>query len=610
MFCYFVLPLELAAGGYGLPAGYPKQQHSDELFITLFNSSYVPVECYYDHKCSTYFSKDGINNLFYYPSDKATSATNFLMKVSNLGMNGVVWVPEHWIRQGFGAREYEEWARNSSISGTNLFAWYMPDELPSVYMKADAGKNPIYDPTNPGLHDPNDPKIPWFFNENNPDAMNTAIGRVRWFAKRLRNADPHRHIMISPGNGGAMTDLNRWVTAVETLYKYCDIWLRGVYPNWLNRPRTMLMYEYEQWIKCRDKARANGTNVDNLYFMLILESFRVPWSNPVNYIPPEIIRFDAYASLILGSQGLIWWNGKEWNNPAPQAQAMYEAIKSVAKEINIPYGVHLASCLLADEPEQYVTATVISGPAKAPTYRGREYDSIQVRLKQENSNGSMYLFAANFAEVWNQESYHRANEPGSYECDDPNVRVGFGGFENQPYWAKVVVDSRHTQTPQRYIPIDNSCFEDSFPGLTARVYKLLLQPNVSISVNSTDPSSRIKQNRDGIKTVEMRFTGDVKININDIEIGDSQGAVLTKRNIKLDYDPNTCIAAIAFDMDGDGVFGDLLQSDPRSGDFKWHMRMNINGIRKTSNNEKVLKDFDDNPGDGWYEVHLKNRYVN
>ncbi len=607
IFYYFVLPLEMAIGGYGLPGGYPKQYHNNELFITLFNSSYVPGEGYYDPKCAAYFSKDGINNLQYYPSNKTTSVRNFLRRVNSLGMNGVVWVPEFWVRRGFGERDYEQWVRKSS--GANLFAWFMPDELPIAYMRANAAKNPIYDPTDPKLRDPKNPKIPWFFNENNPDAKNTVIGQVRWFAKRIRNEDRHRHIMISPGNGRAMTDLNRWVTTIENLSEYCDIWLRVAYPNWLNRSRTMLIYEFEQWVICRDKARANGTNVDDLYFMLLLESFKVPWSNPVNYIPPEIIRFDAYASLTLGSQGLIWWNGKEWNNPAPGAQAMYKAIKSVAREINIPYGVHLAPCLLADEPEQYITAAVVTGPAKAPTYRGREYDSVQVRLKQEGSNGPMYLFAANFAEKWDKESYRRANERGSYKCKDPNVGVRFSGFENQPHWAEVVVDSRDERASGWRVPIDNSCFEDSFAGLTARVYKLLLQPNVSISVNGIDASSRVKQNRDGIKTIKMKFASGVKININDIEFRKFDGASLTTVNFKLDYDPQNYIATVVFDVDGDGVFGDSLKGSSLKDGSKLCIRMNINGIRKVLNDEKILKDLDNNPNDCWYEVCLKPRYV-
>ena len=112
-----------------------------------------------------------------------------------------------------------------------------------------------------------------------------------------------------------MANPDRWTTLIENLDEYCDIWVRGAYPSWLSRPRTMLLYEYELWAKSRDKAKANGKNVNNLYFMLILESFKGPISDPVNYVPYEIIRFDAYASLILGSQGLTWWHGQEGRNP-------------------------------------------------------------------------------------------------------------------------------------------------------------------------------------------------------------------------------------------------------------------------------------------------------
>jgi len=466
--CYCVLPLKPAVSGYGLAGAYPNQEHADELFIMVFNSSYDKLpNCYYNPECAAYFSKDGINNLQYYPSDKTISASRFLKQASGLGMNGVIWVPEFWSQYGFGANDYEKWIRRTVYSNTNLFAWFMPDELPIVYMNAN-DKNPIYDPTNPKLHDPKNPNIPWFFDENSPDAMNTVIGQVRWFAKRLRNADASRHVIISPGNGGAMGDLDRWVTTIDNLAEYCDIWLIGAYPNWLNHPRTMLIYEYNRWSKVRDRAKANGTNVDDLYFMLILESFRVPISNPVNYIPPEVIRFDAYASLTLGSQGLIWWNGKEWNNPDPAAQAMYGAIKSVAREINIPYGVHLAPCLLSDEPEQYITAEVIKGPRKAVTYRGEEYDSIQVRLKQEGGNGPIYLFAANFAEVWDKNSWR-----WPYRCIDPNVMVRFSGFKKQQLWAKPVVDSRLPNIESGCIAIKAGAFEDEFSGLTARVYKIL-----------------------------------------------------------------------------------------------------------------------------------------
>jgi len=472
MFCYFVLPLELVAGGYGLPGGYAKQEHGDELFIMVFSSSYKPVSCKYDHEHAEYFSKDGINNLFYFPSNKTTAIQKFLAGANELGMNGVIWVPRHWPAQGFGAEEYEQWIRSGRLS-SNLFAWFMPDELPSILMKPNKQKNPIYDPDNPHLHDPDNPKIPWFFNEKNPDAMNTAVGRTRWFAKRIVNADPNRHIIIAPGNGGAMANPDRWTTLIENLAEYCDVWVRGVYPNWLNRPRTMLLYEYEQWVKSRDKARAKGANVNNLYFMLILESFKGPFSDPVNYVPYEIIRFDAYASLILGAQGLTWWHGQEWNNPDPQAQAMYDAIKSVAKEINIPHGIYLAPCLLADEPQQFVSAVVVDGPRKAPTYKGREYDSIQVRLKQEADDGSMYLFAANFAQVWNKQLYRKANEPGSYECEDPNVKARFEGFESSVTEVEIVLDSRNPELAGKTISVTNGSFEDKLQGLTARVYKVL-----------------------------------------------------------------------------------------------------------------------------------------
>lgn len=603
--CSISFSPRFAAGGYGLAGGYQWQGHADELFITLFNSSYVPAEGYYDPDCAAYFSKDGINNLQYYPSNKTTAVPKFLRKSHKLGMNGMVWVPGHWVRSGFGAREYENWVRNCSVSSPNLYLWYMPDELPIVLMKPNSS-NPIYDSNNPDMHDPKDRRMPWFFNKNNPDAENTVIGRTRWYARNIHNADPLRHVMISPGSGGAMTDQDRWVVTIENLSKYCDIWVKGVYPCWLQRPRTMLLYEYDQWVQCRNTARANGANVDDLYFMLLLESFKMPFSNPINYIKPEIIRFDAYASLTLGSQGLIWWNGKEWNNPEPEAQSMYKAIKSVAREINIPFGVYLAPCLLADEPEQNIKATVLSGPPEAPTYRGKKYDSMQVRLKQDDRN--QYLFAANFAQVWNRELYRRANGPGGYECNDPNVKVSFVGFENQPHWAKVLVDSRSVSTPSRCISIDNGSFEDSFGGLTAKVYKILLQPNVDISINGNAPKDKTTKERDGVKTVELSFKDSVEIDSNDILVENSNGQILSNNNVGLDYDSETRTAKIKFDLNNDDNFDDSLKTNSLSDNSKWLIKMNIAGIKKILDGKAVLMDLDDHPGDGWYEICLKSSY--
>ena len=466
--CSCILPLQPALGGYGLRGGHPNairpQNHTDEFFITLFNSSYQPLTCYYDHKQATYFSRDGINNLFYYPSDKYKSAENFLRKAKLLEMNGIIWFPEFWVNQDFGAYEYEQWVKGCSGNHANLFGWFMPDELPMVLMRADKKRNPIFDPANPKLHDPKNSNKPWFFNKQDPDAMNTVIGRTRWYAKRIRNMDPKSHVIISPGNGGAMSDLRLWVTTLENLAEYCNVWIRVVYPNWVIRPRVMLIYEYEQWLKCREQVKKNGTNVEDLYFMLLLESFKGPYSNRINYIKPEIIRFDAYASLTLGSQGLMWWEGKSWDDPKPEAQAMYAAIRRVAREINIPYGVHLAPCLLADEPEQHITASVISGPRLAPPYYGNKYDSIQVRLKQEGAGGQLYLFVANFSERWKGKSFR--NSGGA-------VRARFRGFENDYRRAQVIVDSRASRQSLREIAIQNGAFVDDFPELTARVYQIL-----------------------------------------------------------------------------------------------------------------------------------------
>lgn len=462
--CYLVLPITTALGGHGLPGGHPNRMHSNELFITLFNSSYQPPNCYYDQKQATYFSRDGINNLFYYPSDKNKSAQNFLRKAEGLGMNGAIWLPPHWVKQGFDAYDYERWIKGCSDRHANLFAWFMPDELPSVLMKADKEKNPIFDPTKPQLHDPKNPKIPWFFNKRYPDAMNTAIGRTRWYAKRIRNADAKSHVIISPGTGGALGELKRWCTTLENLAEYCNVWVRGAHPNYVVRPRSMLIYEYEQWLKCRAQAKKKGIKVENLYFMLFLESFKGPYSNRVNYIRPEIIRFDAYASLTLGSQGLMWWEGKSWDSPSPAAQAMYAAIRSVAMEINIPQGVYLAPCLLSDEPKQSIIASIISGPRHAPPYFGNNYDSIQVRLKQESSGGPLYLFAANFSQKWEKKSF--ASRGGS-------VRARFSGFGDDYRRAQVIVDSRVQEPSQCTISITEGVFEDDFPELTARVYQIL-----------------------------------------------------------------------------------------------------------------------------------------
>jgi len=378
-------------------------------------------------------------------------------------MNGVIWLPPHWIKQGFDAYKYEWWIRNCSDNHANLFAWFMPDELPSVLMRADKEKNPIFDPAVPGLHDPKNHKIPWFFNEQDPDAVNTAIGRTRWYAQRIRNADVKSHIIFSPGNGGALKDIERWSTVLENLSEYCNVWVRGAYPSWVDRPRSMLIYEYEQWLKCRERAKKNGTKVEDLYFMLILESFKGPYSNPVNYIRPEIIRFDAYASLTLGSQGLLWWEGKSWHDPDLWAQAMYWAIRSVAKEINVPYGVYLAPCLLADEPEQTIIASV-TGARYAPPYSGNTYDSIQVRLKQEGVGGPLYLFVANFSQKWDKRPH---------ESSGGRVRARFSGFTDDYSMARLIVDSRIPPPTSRDIAIQEGAFEDEFPELTARVYKIL-----------------------------------------------------------------------------------------------------------------------------------------
>ncbi|MBN2137452.1 MAG: hypothetical protein JW720_06575 [Sedimentisphaerales bacterium] len=469
VFFFLVLcPVSTVRAGYGLAGGNPKavppQYHSDELFITLFNSSYKLVTCHYDAACAAYFSRDGINNLFYYPFNKTTSAPLFLRNARALGMNGVVWVPEFWVTQGFDGQDYERWVGFSARHHANLFAWYMPDELPSNLMRPNRRTNPIYDPDNPRLRDPENPSRPWFFNPRNPDAQNTAIGRTRWYAKRIRNADPEAHIIFSPGNGEAMSDLERWVTTLEHLSPYCDVWIRGAYPTWVGRPRTMLLYEYGQWVECRERVKDRGVDVNDIYFLLLLESFKVPASNPVNFIPPEIIRFDAYASLTLGSQGLMWWEGKNWNNPDANAQAMYSAIRGVAGEINVPQGVHLAPCLLADEPKQTVTAQVLKGPARTGLYRGRSYDTIQVRLKQQGDKGPLYLFVANFSEKWDKRPFQ--SKGGA-------VKARFAGFpSNCGLKAEVVVDSRSPASVSRVITVEDGAFTDEFEELTARVYRI------------------------------------------------------------------------------------------------------------------------------------------
>jgi len=139
------------------------------------------------------------------------------------------------------------------------------------------------------------------------------------------------------------------------------------------------------------------------------------------------------------------------------------------------------------------------------------------------------------------------------------------------------------------------------PGGT-RGYTTIMELEVagSLDTNCYVTGSDVTQGqvqRSRISEVAVTFSEDVQVGTDDIQlIGTSYGTFLAPDQIRLVYDNPAQRLTLDFDINGDGLFGDLLPDDT------YDLMLECDSLRCPGGH--TFGDDDDNPADGFYTIRF------